>query len=347
LKSKSEICVVSIGNKLTRYKALDGVRGISILLVLSAHLLPLGPKVWGLNQAVGVVGMGLFFALSGFLVTTQLAEGMTTKEFALKRVARILPLAWPYMAIALVYDQADKETAIYLFTFLTTLVTEPTRLTPSTAHLWSLCVEMQFYVLAGALMHFWGKRGLKIIPALCIAVTLWRVFNGTHGSSSTLLRADEILAGAWLGLLWQAPPEQRPSATKLLNYRNTYIYLILYIISSWSEIGGALCYVRPYFLLMLVGSLISNPNENSSHWLHGPKLTYVASISYALYVIHQILSHTWLGSGDTTTRYLKRPLLLLILFGLAHVSSFHYEKIWTDRVRKFLKKPLTNSEGRP
>ena len=36
---------------------LDGWRGISILLVLAAHLLPLGPKAWRLNETAGPMGM--------------------------------------------------------------------------------------------------------------------------------------------------------------------------------------------------------------------------------------------------------------------------------------------------
>jgi hypothetical protein len=39
-------------------------------------------------------------------------------------------------------------------------------------------------------------------------------------------------------------------------------------------------------------------------------LAYLAKLSYALYVIHGGLTSTWLGSGDTLVKYLKRPLLL-------------------------------------
>jgi hypothetical protein len=52
-----------------RFVVLDGWRAISILMVLAAHLLPLGPKVFQLNVAAGLFGMVLFFNLSGFLIT--------------------------------------------------------------------------------------------------------------------------------------------------------------------------------------------------------------------------------------------------------------------------------------
>ena len=55
-----------------RLSVLDGLRGISILLVLGSHTVPLGPKLLRLNDAAGAMGMSLFFALSGFLITSTL-----------------------------------------------------------------------------------------------------------------------------------------------------------------------------------------------------------------------------------------------------------------------------------
>ena len=52
-----------------RLDALDGWRGVSILLILACHLLPLGPKSLQLNDMAGPMGMAIFFTLSGFLIT--------------------------------------------------------------------------------------------------------------------------------------------------------------------------------------------------------------------------------------------------------------------------------------
>jgi hypothetical protein len=43
-------------------------------------------------------------------------------------------------------------------------------------------------------------------------------------------------------------------------------------------------------------------------------------------VNHQFLEFTWLGEGDKLVKYAKRPLLVAASFGLAHLSTFHYEK---------------------
>jgi peptidoglycan/LPS O-acetylase OafA/YrhL len=54
-----------------------------------------------------------------------------------------------------------------------------------TAHLWSLCVEMQFYVGIALFVAVIGRRGLYLIPALCVAVTGLRIATGTEISIVT------------------------------------------------------------------------------------------------------------------------------------------------------------------
>ena len=71
-----------------RIPILDGWRAISILLVLSSHLLPLGPHWLQLNVAAGALGMALFFTLSGFLIVQFLAGGMAIGDFLARRLAQ-------------------------------------------------------------------------------------------------------------------------------------------------------------------------------------------------------------------------------------------------------------------
>src|ERR1700682_3044087 len=90
---------MSVMRSEDKFPVLDGLRAISILLVLACHLLPLGPKALRLNETAGAMGMSLFFALSGFLITSGLLRNSSIHEFLVRRLARILPLAYAYTLV--------------------------------------------------------------------------------------------------------------------------------------------------------------------------------------------------------------------------------------------------------
>ena len=95
-------------------------------------------------------------------------------------------------------------------------------------------------------------------------------------------------------------------------------------------------HLRPYIALLLVGSTLL---ADAPRWYHPilrhRVLKFLAKISYALYVLHGGLRETWLGSGDKLECYLKRPLLLAATFGLAYLSTRHYERHWIRLGRRW------------
>jgi len=108
---------------------------------------------------------------------------------------------------------------------------------------------------------------------------------------------------------------------------NLVFVFILLLISSHPE-GAFMNYLRPYFAAIVVGASLYQKNTIIDIYLKHKTLAYIATISYALYVIHPILELTWLGEGDTVEKYLKRPILFVVLFFLAHISTNYYEKKW-------------------
>ena len=305
-----------------RFVMLDGWRALSILLVLSAHLLPLGPKSLQINEAVAPMGMALFFTLSGFLITRFLAaEHATIRSFVIRRFFRIVPLSWLVCLIVLPLNAAPIGPYIAHLLFYANL--PPFWLLPMTSHLWSLCVEMQFYVGIALLVGVFGRRGLYAIPVLCLGVTALRIATGTEISIVTWLRIDEILAGGIVALAysgWFGPWPMR-----LAGRINVYAMLPLLFLSS-HEIGGPLAYLRPYFAsTMVAASLVNAPPLLARIFAH--RITgWVATISYALYIIHGVLMNTWLGSGPKLEKYLKRPVLIGLTFLLAHLSTYKFEQ---------------------
>lgn len=318
-----------------RFQVLDGWRGISILLVLLGHWFPLGPKAWHMNASIAATGMVLFFILSGFLITNILLKDQHIGHFLTRRLLRIVPLAW--LVMLMTFLLTSPATEAYLPHFLFYANWPPMRLTDSTGHLWSLCVEMQFYLIIAILVGTLKQRAFLLLPMLCIAVTCNRYFNDAPVNINTYYRVDEILAGCLLALIYHHPTDTLKRWIAKLNP----VYLLPLLLLSAHPNGGLVAYFRPYIALLVIGSsLFATQTYWYHHWLKGRILFYIASVSYAVYIIHVGLAHTWLGEGETLEKYLKRPLLLAVTFALAHLSTFYYEKYWINLGKKLTSKAI-------
>jgi peptidoglycan/LPS O-acetylase OafA/YrhL len=321
------------GDAPDRLLPLDGWRGISILAVLACHLLPLGPKSWDLNAPAGLLGMSLFFTLSGFLITSMLLRHMDLRAFFIRRACRILPVVLVFSTVALLILRASPLTFLAHDTFLINYWN--TQLTPLTGHLWSICVEIHFYLFIGLLCLLLRRAAFWLLPILCLAVTALRIGTHTYDSIVTHLRVDEILSGAWLALLYTGY-FKAPAFRRLLSWQPVQPLLAIALLCSCHPLFGPLNYARPYFAAALVGSSLLQRNALHRFLANRP-LAYIATISYALYIWHPLAEYGWLGSGDTLVKYAKRPLCFLLSFGLAHLSTFYFEKYWIALGRQWSK----------
>jgi peptidoglycan/LPS O-acetylase OafA/YrhL len=306
---------------MTRLGVLDGWRAISILAVLACHLLPLGPKAWLWNSAAGTLGMSVFFTLSGFLITQFLLKHDSVLDFVSRRLFRIIPLATVASLLALSLSGSPPEAYLSHLLFLTN--TALGGLTDVGAHLWSLSLEMQFYAAIALLFAMCGRSGLYLVIPACLAVTANRVFHGVQVANDTLFRVDEILAGAILALAFAGKFGTWPEK---IGRVNPYLLIGLLVICShpWS---GAMNYLRPYVAAAVVGAtLYSRPSRLGSA-LCSPVLSYIATISFALYVVHPFVAYLPLfDQADKVVKYVLRPLLFILVFGVAHLSTYYFEK---------------------
>ena len=139
----------------------------------------------------------------------------------------------------------------------------------------------------------------------------------------TWLRVDEILAGGTVALAYSGWFGPRP--LRLVRHINVYMMLPLLLLAS-HQAGGPLEYLRPYLAATMVAASLVNAPPLLARVFESRLIGWVATISYALYIIHGVLMNTWLGSGDLLEKYLKRPLLIGLTFLLAHVSTFKFEQ---------------------
>ncbi len=151
------------------YAALDGIRGIAVLLVLADHTL-------GAFIGAGTAGVWIFFALSGFLLTIPFVQKPERAisisymgEYLLRRLKRILPMYYVYVFV--VYFVAGKysESAVRHVLFL-----------QGDGHLWTIQQELLFYLALPLIMVvnylLFRGRPLWIVAALAtimVAANLW------------------------------------------------------------------------------------------------------------------------------------------------------------------------------
>lgn len=172
-----------------RIAGLDVLRGLAILLVMLRHAVP------DVFAGAGVVGVVMFFTLSGYLITGVLATELGTtgrvdyRRFYLRRARRLLPalvaLAAVFAVVTLVFDPlGDRDrlpaTLAVLLTFTGNLPVAD--VSAAAFHSWTLATEEQFYLLWPALLAFaWvrGRVGAALVAAAvavlaaCVAVLAW------------------------------------------------------------------------------------------------------------------------------------------------------------------------------
>lgn len=316
-----------------RQPVLDGVRASSIVLVLMAHWLPLNALMPAANVAVGEFGMALFFVLSGYLIGGQLLRRLSPRVFIAHRLARVLPLAWLVALVVGVAWSFEPQRLLAHLLFYANL--PPQQLTHPLEHYWSLCVELQFYAIAALLLCVQPRWTWIAIPALLLADTAYRISFGAVNVSITWVRGDDILAGAVLVLLMHSPARERVRGFLAMPLWPWLLPPLLYIACVLPEGGNPLNYFRSYLAALWVGSLLCQPTAGVSRGLAHPRWAWLAAVSYAIYILHAPLAATWLGSGDLVEKYAKRPLLLVVVLALAHLSTFYFERRFTHWARAY------------
>jgi peptidoglycan/LPS O-acetylase OafA/YrhL len=212
--------------------ALDGVRGLAILLVLTDHILFWNGHTgrWFLDVLAEMrgctwVGVNLFFALSGFLITGILMDTLAIpnffRTFYARRALRIFPLYYGVLIVLLLLTRPLHLSwggwQFFYLTYTANLALwwdKPLLLSHfRIVHFWSLQVEEQFYLL-WPLVVYSVKKPAKLIRfslIACVAVLIIRVLVVVMRvpstqyiylpNTATFCCCDNLLYGCALALL--------------------------------------------------------------------------------------------------------------------------------------------------
>ena len=322
----------SVGH-LTHVPVLDGVRAASILLVIAAHVLPLGPKFLRLNETAGPMGMSLFFCLSGFLIVSMLSRNAHVPTFLVRRTLRIIPAVVLYLFVLWLFLRIPGEMILSNLLFVNNYwpVGLSNDVAP-TSHLWSLSVEMQFYAAMALAVLALGRRGVWLVPPAMLVITAIRISYGPAGyiDIATHLRSDEILVGGTLALaaMHRGHTIRRALARPRVAWGALFAATALWLVACHPD-SGPVNYARPYFAATMVGIVMHARFGVITDILESRLAAYIARISYALYIWHMLAVFGWMNQGGDWERYLlKRPFSFAFMWAAAHVSTFWWEARW-------------------
>jgi peptidoglycan/LPS O-acetylase OafA/YrhL len=306
-------------------QTLDSLRGISILWVLLHHI-PLGlPRALEFIRERGDLGVELFFAISGILVTKSIvgtfkkdqSNMASIKEYFVKRASRIFPpfyltLAVLFVLAFLIPSLGSKLSSIsdILFSFPTYLYNYAKFFTDGTVPgsfgiFWSLCFEEQFYLLLLLVFITFKKEHFNFVfITLILASIATRVYFSITPDQYTYnklqyythYRLDAILLGSLAVINLE---RIRSFITK--SSAITILSLIILVIGvcnhSYSgELNRALNYILVSlgFTGISIVAFINSPTDKVLNTikklLNNRLFTATGVISYEIYLTHQIFN---------------------------------------------------------
>jgi peptidoglycan/LPS O-acetylase OafA/YrhL len=281
-----------------RKEQLDSLRAFAILPVLYTHF-------WNDETWFGTAGVFLFFVLSGYLITGILLKSRTKpsalQNFYLRRALRIAPIYYVTLGLAWrIHLPGFRQTFLWHFFYLSNVLftLENNWLPWYTAHLWTLSVEEQFYLVWPFLILFLPLKAIKpVVWGTIIASIVYQLgaywFFGVDALGAGVLvfsSLDKLGLGALLAL-----EEAGLGFPRFLTKAGWVAFALLLGFEAlpinhslpWSLV------LREELLIVTFAALIAAASSGIS----GPAgaiinsriVRYVGRISYGIYLFHLFL----------------------------------------------------------
>lgn len=276
-------------------RALDGVRALAILAVVSFHCV----APWGSG---GFLGVDVFFVLSGYLITTLLAAehregGIDIGAFYARRALRLYPtlllLLLAYVALApILWPSDDRWLVVALNGFYVMDYALAFWSVPATiGHTWSLGVEEKFYLLWPLVLPLLlrTRRPISWLVAAFVAATVWRyLVTFEWGWAHAYFRFDTRMSGILLGAIAALVPLKMSRPTAMIACMALAIAVTLPIIATTPRsipidgvtLGITLAELSAFVLICYVR------DHPTSRFLASRPMAYIGRLSYGIYLWH-------------------------------------------------------------
>lgn len=347
--------------------ALDGLRGIAVLLVLLYHAgFPFGDGGW--------LGVDVFFVLSGFLITERLCDEHRTRgsisfpAFWRRRFARLLPAYYFYLAgitvaFLLTLDATHPSGEWSPGGYLAALWCHAANYLPLggiwdyqrlTIHLWSLSLEEQFYLVWPVV--FVALRPTRRLIAFLVVAALVSVairqFPALHLSLGNRLHTRGL--GMVWGCLMALTLFVFPGTRAWFSRRSVWLTACLCIAGvlflwvtvatrrvhaahiSDDDIHRGLVPAFGFIMAPIVAYLWLGRSGALVRVLSARSLAWVGKLSYGVYLYHVLVQQLVWSSAFDSLRALSRPAAFAIRFAM--YVGLTLLVAWTSFM--FLERPL-------
>jgi peptidoglycan/LPS O-acetylase OafA/YrhL len=348
---------------LERYQPqFDGLRALAVLTVMVDHFSTDVPNFplpdW---IRLGATGVRLFLVLSGYFITAslrrardrmdggELSAGKTIGTFYWRRLLRIGPAYFVFAAIALLLNfGAIRYYWPWVFTgTVDWLIAWNNEWPLAISHLWSICVQEQFYLFWPLLILLLPRRWvLSAIIAVAFAGIVFRI--GCVIFSVPMIARwvlpfgslDSLAAGAALG--WCGGRLRASRGGWLLAFLCLSMLTMAAVLRNSDPAKLRSVLVEPLeacAFVVLVARTATGFDGNIARFLSNAGLVFAGRISYGLYIYHVLVAmvfNRWIPSQIRSL--ITIPSLRLLVFGIA--TLFTAALSW-----RFLEQPINRLRG--
>jgi peptidoglycan/LPS O-acetylase OafA/YrhL len=348
--------IASKSNNSGYLPSLDGWRAIAVSLVIFGHAPSLNSGGFVLRnlQNLGQLGVEIFFAISGLLITSRLMEekmrngSFSLRGFYIRRVMRIQPASqvylWSVVLLAGVAILPINWPGWFsaMFLYRNYFSGSPSLTSPNpdtiTGHFWSLAVEEHFYLVLPLLLRISRSAALPVLAGLGVLSTLWTLvyftlckqYNMFPDFHHTDVGCRTLLWGSTLAILALQPASRKFLQQWLRPWQPLLLLLVLYGTVHWNTYrGDTFIIVQPLAFVLMVTSTVLRPQSLLSKFLELAPLRFLGRISYSLYLWHVMLT----GNPEVRPlfaapfdRLQSWPFCLVVLLGVATASYYLVER---------------------
>lgn len=359
--SNKNLSTISNAINQKYYPSLNGLRGISIIVVVMAHL-HLTDRKEGIYTYIfnGTLGVNIFFVLSGFLITTlcikeqNLTGQLSLKEFYIRRVLRIFPVAYLYIAVIFILNfifhlGVNKLQFLGSTFYLMNLSYFKNNQFPwFTGHYWSLSMEEQFYIIFPFILKKSSRLFFYVIVFLVLGLPILYTLQEfvkplskgifyafiryfimfqpiATGCLFSLLTFKKVFDHAWI------------VSTKLVGNVIALFLIIVLKYDPYIYWATHVVYVNLFISVLIGYVIVSNikPSQDFIYKLLNTKLlSWIGILSYSVYIWQQIFTSQDMRLPKMMVVF---PFNLIFIIVVPLLSYFFYEKYFLKLKSKFSK----------